>query len=301
MCLSRYLAIWLWLFGMIIEEAINIALSALHFHRTFYIIYLLLIFISLPAFANKPANRIISLAPDLTEIIYAAGAGTKLVGVSTHSDYPLQAKNLPVIADYNHLDVERILALHPDLIISETFVATGQQLQLLQSAHIKVVIIHLKQLSDIARAIRMIGHYAGTEKQADMAANTFMQKLKVLRQHHQNKKLIKVFYVLQSSPLLTINRHTMINQVIQLCGGTNIFAASISSAPEVTFEAVIAANPDIIFYPQPEQRAISRLFKPWPQISAVAKQHVFAIDPNLLNRASPRILLGAEQMCILMS
>lgn len=106
----------------------------------------MLVFASYSASAINHVNRIISLAPDLTEIVYAAGAGAKLIGVSTRSDC-LPGKNLPIVADYNHLDIERILALHPDLIISQSFVATGQQLQLLQSAHIKVVIMKLKHFA----------------------------------------------------------------------------------------------------------------------------------------------------------
>lgn len=141
-------------------------------------------------------------------------------------------------------------------------------------------------MPDIPKAIVIIGHYAGTEKQANLAGKAFLQKLQALRRRSQNTTPIKTLYILETSPLLTVNRHTLINQVIQLCGGTNVFAASISNAPEVTLESIIAASLAIIFYPQTEQQAIKRLLMPWPQITAVAEYRLIAVDPNF-TRTTP--------------
>jgi len=245
---------------------------------------------------SHPPKRIISLAPDLTELLFAAGAGQYIVGVMKGSDYPSAAKKIPVIANYNALNIEAILALHPDLIVAWKQNSYASQLRLLQRFNIPVYFSDQHDLSDIPNTLQRLGVLSGTEKIANHAAEKFHIRYVELQKKYAHHKPISVFYQLWSHPLMTVNKTSWINQIITLCGGKNIFADVKNPTPQINLEAVIVANPDIILSSDSSPGWKIR-WQQWSQMTAVRQKHLFTVEPDLLERAGPRLLEGADRVC----
>ncbi len=240
-----------------------------------------------------PAQRIISLAPDLTEILFAAGASKHIIGVMQGSDYPEAAKTIPVIANYNSIDVETIVALRPDLIVAWSEESFAEKLKTLG---IPVYFSQQKKITDIPDTLKRLGCLAGTEKMANQAAEQFSQRYLLLQKKYSHKKVVSVFYQVWPKPLVTISKASWINDVISLCGGKNIFANLKGAAPEVNLEAVLVANPEVIIGTD-TKLDWEKMWSAWPQISAVYNQHLFAINPDWVERAGPRLLVGVDAIC----
>lgn len=250
-----------------------------------------------------PAQRVVSLAPHVTELIYAAGGGAKLVGAVSYSDYPPQAKNVPRVGDNRALDLERIAALKPDLIVVWRHGNAQQQLDRLREMHIPLFFSEPHHLDDVATSLTRLGVLLGTEKTAQDAANTYRGQIAQLRATYAQRAPVSVFYEVWDQPLMTINGESMISDAIALCGGRNVFAALRPLVPTLLTEAVIAANPDAIVTASPgattPDRPLPALerWRAWPQLKAVAHGNLYAIDGDLLTRAGPRIAQGAQQLC----
>lgn len=242
--------------------------------------------------SSHPAKRIVSLAPDLTELLFAVGAGDAIVGVMRGSDYPQAALRIPVIAMYNHVNPEAILALQPDLVVVGNSLNLQMQLAFLQTFHIPVYVSHQRKLADIPRIMRDLGCLTGNEKKAEQAAHAFLSEYESIRKKYADRKSVSVFYQMWDRPLITVNEATMINEVIELCGGKNLFAKLKVEAPEVNLEAVIQAKPEVIIGSR-----VKTFWKIWKNIPAVQHQLLIEIQPELLERATPRILIGATQIC----
>jgi iron complex transport system substrate-binding protein len=238
---------------------------------------------------KAPASRIISLAPDLTEILFAIDAGNKIVGVIQGSDYPAAAKKIPIVGRYNGLDLEKIMALKPDLIVVW---GEGKLAGILKSLHIPVYVSHPHHLLDIPKTMERLGCLAGTEKAASMASKQFLKTYHELKNKYAYEKKVSVFYQVWPQPLLTVSHESWINDVIELCGGKNIFMNLIGAAPEVSMESVIIANPTVIF-----QTQASHFWEKWPHLLAVKNKNIFTLSPNFVERASPRILIGVSEVC----
>lgn len=243
---------------------------------------------------KQPATRIISLAPDLTELLFTAGAGKKIVGVMRGSDYPPSAKNKMVVASYNQIDAEKIVSLHPDLIVMW---GEGTLASEVKKLKIPVYLSHQRKLTDIPTTLQRLGCLAGTEKAANAAAEKFLKRYATLKKKYARTKKIKIFYQIWSQPLITVNHTSWINDVMDLCGGQNIFANLTGAAPQVDIEAVIAANPDVIIASN-TQKNWQQPWMKWPQITAVKNHQLFTVDADLLERGSTRILSGMEAVCL---
>lgn len=240
-----------------------------------------------------PAQRIISLAPDITELLFAAGAGPSVVGVMQGSDYPAAAKKIPIVATFQSIDREKIVSLQPDLVVVW---GEGKLASSLKSLNIPVFISHQKKIQDIPETLKRFGVLAGTETIALRAANDFLMRYDQLQKTYSNKKIIPVFYQLWAQPLMTVTKRSWINDVITLCGGKNVFADLRGVAPEVDIEAVLLANPAVIMTASKNQHWKNK-WQHWPQLRAVQKNRLYTLDPDALERASPRILIGAQAMC----
>lgn len=248
---------------------------------------------------TQPAARIVSLAPNLTELAFVAGAGGKLVGVSNYSDYPPAAKQLPLIGDSGKSDLERILSLKPDLILAWQ---TGNHLgdiERLEQLGIPVFVTEPRHLADIPRLIRVIGRVAASEREAEAAAADFDRKWSALKARYAGKKAVRVFYEIWHQPPMTVNGQHMISDVIQLCGGVNVFADARGLAPTVSQEAVLAANPEVIVASGSlyEDKAVWADWKRFSGLRAARQNNFFFIHPDLMQRQTPRMLQGAERMC----
>ncbi|MGU7843635.1 cobalamin-binding protein [Burkholderia sp. AW33-5] len=255
--------------------------------------------VTLPA----PAQRVISLAPHATELVYAAGGGAKLVGTVTYSDYPPAAQAVPRVGDNKALDLERIAALKPDLIVVWRHGNAERQTDALRALHIPLFFSEPKHLDDVATSLRRLGTLLGTEPVADAAAVSFSRDIAALRARYAARPPVTMFFQVWDRPLTTLNGAHLFNEVISLCGGRNVFAALKPLAPTVTDEAVLAANPEaIVTTSAGATRSDAPLpslarWRAWPALTAVAHNNLFAIDGDLLTRPSPRIAQGAAALC----
>jgi iron complex transport system substrate-binding protein len=250
-----------------------------------------------------PAQRVVSLAPHATELLYAAGGGAKLVGAVAYSDYPPEAKQLPRVGDNNALDLERIAALKPDLIVVWRHGNAQRQLDRLRALHVPLFFSEPHHLDDVAVSLTKLGQLLGTVPSADAAAAAYRQDIARLRAQYAGRPPVSVFYQVWDQPLMTLNGEHMVSDVIALCGGRNVFAKLAPLVPTVSTEAVLAANPEAIFTAAPGATRPHTpmpqldIWRTWPDLKAVANNNLFAIDGDLIDRPAPRIAQGAKQLC----
>lgn len=250
--------------------------------------------VTLPA----PARRIVSLAPSVTELVYAAGAGTHLVGVSSYSDWPAAARKLPRVGDAFRIDLERIAALRPDLVIGWASGTPPSERKALQRLGLTLMLVAPHRLDDVARAIRRIGHLAGTGAVAGRAAAAFLAERARLARTYSHRRAVSVFYELSDNPLYTVGGRQIISQVLELCGGRNVFAGLGKLAPVVTRASVLARKPQAILVGsyRGAHRAL-RAWTRWPWLPAVRHGNLFVVPGGILGRATPRLLVGALAVC----
>jgi iron complex transport system substrate-binding protein len=248
---------------------------------------------------KRPAQRIISLAPHITELVFAAGAGDRIVGTVEYSNYPEKAKSIARIGDSALLDLERIVALRPDLILVWQHGNAQRQLDKLLSLGIPVFYNQPDKLPDIARSIESFGRLTGTEAAASAVAREFLAREAELRTRYAGRQPVRVFYQIWERPLMTINDEHLISDVIRMCGGQNVMGALTKLVPEISTEAVLDANPEVIAGATAEVNTRGRLdnWKAWPRILAVGRDNLFVVHTDLISRHTPRILDGARLMC----
>lgn len=251
--------------------------------------------VTLPA----PATRIVALAPHLTENLFSAGAGSKLVGVVSYSDYPPEASEIPEVGSYNAYSLETIASLQPDLIVMWGSGNGMRTLSRLEQLGIPVFVSELRQLDDIPRDIRALGILAGSAGVAELEAGRIEQALADLRTRYSELAPLKVLYEIWNEPLQTINGEHLISQVVELCGGRNIFAEVTTLAPRVNVESVLARAPDVIIASGLSDTRPQWLdeWRRYPALPAVRHNGLFFVDPDLLERPTARILLGARSLC----
>ncbi|AOF83221.1 periplasmic binding family protein [Methyloversatilis sp. RAC08] len=245
------------------------------------------------------AQRIVSLAPHVTELLYAAGAGGKLVGAVEYSDYPPAAQALPRVGSSSAVDIEAVAALKPDLVIawqSGTRVAQYGQLDRLG---IPVFVSEPRSLDDIPRTLELLGRLAGTTKDAEAAALDFRTRRDRLAARYASRPPVGVFYQIWDRPPMTVNGQHLISAVMALCGGRNVFADLAILAPTVTEEAVLAAAPEVIVASGTADARPAWLdaWRRWRSLPAVARDNLYFIPPEQLQRNTPRVLDGAAQLC----
>jgi iron complex transport system substrate-binding protein len=247
----------------------------------------------------KVAQRIVSLAPFITELIYAAGAGDRLVGVSAYSDYPAQAKSLPVVGDALALNLEQLLSLKPDLVIAWTSGNRAADTARIETLGIPMISVDAQALEDIPRLLRSIGAAAGSAAKAEQAARGFEQRLAGIRGRYAGRRMVSVFLEVWHRPLMTVNGSHFASHAVQVCAGRNIFADAPGLTPEVGMEEIFARDPEaIVGGGSASNRA--QLLRDWQLqtgLRAVQSGHVFYIHPDIIQRPTPRILDGVEQIC----
>ena len=246
-----------------------------------------------------PAQRIVSLAPHVTELLYAAGAGAKVVGVVQYSDYPEAARALPRVGGYTAVDMEAVVALKPDLVIAWKSGNRNQQYDRLEKMGIPVFVNEPRSLDDVARSLETFGRLAATPTEAGAAAAAFRTRRDALAARYAQRPPVEVFYQIWNKPLMTINGKHLISDVMALCGGHNVFADLPMLAPTVTEEAVLAAAPQAIIASGMGDSRPEWLdsWRRWTALPAVARDNLFFIPPELLQRHTPRILDGATRLC----
>jgi len=249
----------------------------------------------------RPARRIVSLSPHLTELVYDAGAGARMVGAVEYSDFPPEAKHLPRIGSDAGIDVEALLALRPDLVVAWPNAGSLKTIERLAGLGLPVFRSEPRELADIPRTLERLGELAGTADAAARAAAQFRSRAEALAKLYAGRPKVRVFYQVWDKPIMTVNGAHLISKVMRLCGGENVFAALPLIAPEVDREAVLKADPDVII-----AGGAGNVAPPWLDgwkafpLRAAAHGRLYGIAPELIERPTPRILEGAKRMCELL-
>jgi iron complex transport system substrate-binding protein len=245
---------------------------------------------------KAPATRIISVAPHTTELLFAAGAGKAVVGVSAYSDFPAAAKQIATVGSSAQLDLERIISLHPDLVVAWKSGNVARQIARLRQLGIPVFESEPRDFDTIATGIERLAKLAGSSEQGKTAATAFRQQLAALSQRYAARTPVRVFYQIWPSPLMTLNHAHLVSQALKLCGAENVFGKLPQLVPTVSMEAVIAADPEVIFISEDSAKA-DTMWQRFAQLQAVKQKNIFSVNGTLMNRAGPRILDGSEQLC----
>jgi iron complex transport system substrate-binding protein len=246
---------------------------------------------------REPARRIISLAPHTTEMLYAAGAGDHVVGVVDYSDFPPEAKHIPSVGSGIALDLERIVQLKPDLVVAWSSGNSAAQIARLRALGIPVFESEPRDFDAIASSLERLAHLAGTDAAGQAAASTFRERLRKLAAAYRHRPTVTVFYQIWRKPLMTLNGTHPVSRALRICGGENIFGKLPQLAPTVGIEAVLQANPDAIIASNGSGEDVLSDWRRFPQLKAVARGNLIAIDGSVMNRSGPRILDGVEELC----
>lgn len=247
----------------------------------------------------RPAQRVISMSPHITELLFAAGGGTHVVGAMNFSDYPAAARKIPLIGSNSQIDIERVVALRPDLLVVWQSGNTARQLEQIERLGIPVFRSEPHRLDQVADSIVRLGQLLGTEANARPAAADLRKRIASLAARYSKRPPVTVFYQVWDRPLYTLNGSQIASDAIALCGGRNIFAKLATIAPEVSVEAVLQQDPEaIVAGPSfgPDDRGIT-IWKPFPTMTAVRRANLFTLSSDLLTRPGPRIVDGAAELC----
>lgn len=245
---------------------------------------------------EQPAQRIISLAPHVTEMLYAIGAQDALVGVIAHSDHPPAAQDLPVIGGHQGLDYEAILRLQPDLVVAWQGGNPEAQLERLQRLGLPLLRTPARQIADVPDALRQLGQATQTLEAAERVSQDVEQRLASLRQRYAQQRSLSGFYEIWPSPLMTVGPGHYISEALQLCGIANVVEQSWGTTPTWNTEAVLRAAPQVLITSAPTQDFVAR-WQGWPSLPAVQNDALIVLPEDLLVRLGPRFIDGVEYLC----
>lgn len=248
---------------------------------------------------RAPAQRVVSLAPHATELLFAAGAGGQVVGVSELSTWPEEARQLPMISSGVRLDVERVLALRPDLVVAWLSGNSRADLDKLVALRIPVFIAEPRRLESLPETLLNLGRMTGHEAEAEKVVERYRSELSRLRAEYRDRKPVRVFLQISSQPVMTLNHNHLANDMLMLCGGRNIFAASELIAPDVGIESVVLEDPDAILVS--DSLGTAAAMKDWwgerASLRAVRSGRVYAFSGEKVLRQGSRVLDGTRQLC----
>lgn len=246
-----------------------------------------------------PAQRIATLSPGATELTFAAGAGEQIIAGVNYSDYPPAALKLPLVGNHTRIDVEALLALKPDLIITWVTGNPPAQMELLEELGLPMFAIEPRTFEGVSSAIERLSTLAGTEKEGFAEAEGFRAGMAAITEQYRNAKPISVFYQVWETPLMTINNEHLIGKVLQLCGGVNVFADMPRLVPRISPEVVLEADPEVILTGSVEGASDQQLdhWKNYPRMRAVVKNNLFFVPASPISRPTPRLLEASRDIC----
>ncbi len=245
------------------------------------------------------AKRIIALSPHSVEMLFAIGAGDRIVGTVEYADYPEEALNIPRIGSYTGVQIEQVLALKPDLIIAWQSGNKLTDLKKMRSLSLKLFYSQPKDINQISEELIQLGKLTGLQDNAQKVANTVIKRYQSIKDIYQNKAPVNVFYQLWHDPLRTIGGDSWIDSMVNDCGGQNIFSTVQTPYPIVSLEAVLTKNPEIIIIPHHSGTIGDKtaIWDNWQEITAIKNEHVITINGDILHRFSPRAIDGLEALC----
>ena len=246
---------------------------------------------------DKPAVRVISMSPHVTELLFAAGGGERIVGAVTYSDYPEAAKKIPRIGTNRQIDMERVIAMKPDLIVAWMHGSSERQIDTLRQLGIPIFHSEPLKLDGIADNVQRLGQLLGTENVAQPAAAQIRAQFAALTKQYASRPPVRMFYQVWDKPLYTLSGGSIVTDAMRVCGGVNIFADLKVTAPVVSIEGVLQADPEAIFGTAEKDYGGVTLWKQYTTMKAVRNGNLFTLDGELLNRAGPRMVDGTRAMC----
>jgi iron complex transport system substrate-binding protein len=247
---------------------------------------------------QQKVQRIVSLAPHVTELIFAAGAGDRLVGVVEYSDFPPAAKDIRSVGDAFRIDYESLEVLQPDLVIGWASGNPPEMIARIRELGFRVVLVDAHSLDEIAGQLEVIGALTATAGQADKRAAEIRQQLAELRSAHAGGQKSTVFWQISAEPYYTITGQHVLNEVIEMCGGKNIFADLDGMAASVTLESILVREPDVIIAAvHPVNDSWQASWLRWTQLEAISRRQLYSVDSDLVSRPGPRLVAGAAEVC----
>lgn len=244
------------------------------------------------------AARVVTFAPHLAEMMFAVGAGEALVGVSAWSDFPREVLELPQVGDAFTIDQEQLSLLQPDLLLVWASGMPAHTVDDLRAGGYRVEAITTRSLADVADAMVRIGELTGHDETARAAATQFSSALESLRSKYEAAEAIDVFFQISTRPLYTVSREHFISEIIELCGGRNVFDDVVRFAPSVSVEAVLSRNPEVMLAGTNLGDDAFDEWSRWPTLAAARYGNQFLLPDETIGRPSPRLALAAQSVCL---
>ena len=248
---------------------------------------------------DQPAKRIATLSPGATELAFAAGAGDKVVAVVNYSDYPEAALKLPLVGNHTRIDLEALLALKPDLVITWRTGNPPAQMEMLRTLGLPMFAIEPRTFEGVSKVIEQLSTLAGTEQEGFAEAERFRKGIAKIAEQYRDAEPVPVFYQVWQTPLMTINDDHLIGKVVQLCGGVNVFGDMPRLVPRISAEVVLEADPHAIITGSVEGIEDNQLdrWKSYTGMTAVAKNNLFFVPASPISRPTPRLLEASRDIC----
>lgn len=247
----------------------------------------------------QPAQRIVTLVPHAAELLFSVGAGAQIVGAVEYTDFPEAAKKIPQVGNYAGLNIEAIVALQPDVIIYWPEGNPARDIERLKQLKMPLFASDPNTFVEIADDIKRFGALTGNIDSSEKIAIAFLQEVEQVRQDNENKQSLRVFYQVWNQPLLSQNGDTFISRVINLCGGENIFADLPIKSPQISIEAVLTENPDIILVGATDGQRPEWLdgWQQYGDLKAVKNNQLKTVDADVIHRPTLRLLDATKQVC----
>jgi iron complex transport system substrate-binding protein len=250
-----------------------------------------------PATAGT-AERVVTFAPHLAEMMFEIGARDQLVGVSAWSDFPREVLDLPQVGDAFTIDQEQLSLLRPDLVLVWESGMPAHAVDELRARGYRVESLRTRDLDDVAAALLKLGELTGHGVDARAAVARFSGALESLRLQYEDAEPIDVFFQISMRPLYTVNREHFISKIIELCGGRNVFAQVTGFAPSVSVEAVVDRDPEVLLAGTNLGDEAFSAWERWPNLAANRYGNQFLLPDETIGRPSPRLAAAAQSVCL---
>ncbi len=253
---------------------------------------------------EAPSPRIVSLAPGATAMLFAAGAGGQIVGTSDYSDEPAAARRIERVGDARGFDVERLLTLHPDVVVVWSGGTSAAQIDRLQRLGLPVYRHRIERIADIPASVRRLGRLAGTEARAAEAADALTSRIAMLRERYAGRVHDSVLIQVWDHPIYTVGGSELLSDVLGICGYRNVFGELGASAPAVSLESVLARDPDLILAIGSSGRTAVEWAQAWdrfPTLKSVRTHRVIPWTDPRLSRLGPSMIEASAALCAVLS
>jgi iron complex transport system substrate-binding protein len=247
----------------------------------------------------KPPRRVLSLAPSLTEMLFAIGLDEEIVGVTNFCNYPPAAAGKPKVG-YTQPNLESLLALSPDMVAAPGELLRADVLAKLEALKVPTYIFEAKSLEHVLAHIHTLGRIFERSSAADALTRHMRERIAEVSRRVQTTERRRVLYVLSSHPLITVGRDSYIHQMIELAGGINIGAGMSGAYPRLSMETVLEKDPEVLVFPVGSTESVPEheqdTWKRWTGLSAVQRERLHVVSSDALNRPGPRVVDGLEQL-----